>query len=68
MLSIIISTFNRVKELENCLFHVSNQTFRDYEVIIIDQNTNLPGIEDLVKKFDNRWSFVIFRRWCIFDR
>ena len=53
MLSIIISTFNRVKELENCLFHVTKQTFKDYEIIIIDQNTNLPGIEDIVKKFDN---------------
>ena len=51
MLSIIISTFNRVKELEKCLQHVSSQTFQNYEIIIIDQNTNLPGIEEIVKKF-----------------
>ena len=50
MLSIIISTFNRVKELEKCLQHVSSQTFQNYEIIIIDQNTNLPGIEEIVKK------------------
>ena len=51
MLSIIISTFNRVKELENCLNYVSKQSFNDYEILIIDQNENLPGIEDLCKKF-----------------
>ncbi len=51
MLSIIINTFNRVKELENCLEYLSKQTFQDYEIIIIDQNTNLPGIKDISKKF-----------------
>ena len=54
MLSIIINTINRVKELETCLHYVSKQTFEDYEIIIIDQNTNLPGIEEIVKKNDMR--------------
>ena len=51
MLSIIISTFNRVKELENCLNYVSKQSFDDYEVLIVDQNENLPGIHDISRKF-----------------
>ena len=51
MLSIIISTFNRVKELENCLNYVSKQSFDDYEVLIVDQNENLPGIHDISRNF-----------------
>ena len=51
MLSIIISTFNRVKELENCLNYVSKQSFDDYEILIVDQNENLPGIQDISRKF-----------------
>jgi len=51
MLSIIINTFNRINELENCLKYLSRQTFEDYEILIIDQNMNLPGIMDIAKKF-----------------
>jgi len=51
MLSIIINTYNRINELENCLEYLSRQTFEDYEILIVDQNINLPGIKDLTKKF-----------------
>jgi GT2 family glycosyltransferase len=51
MLSIIINTNNRIKELDICLEFISKQTFVDYEIVIIDQNENLPGIDDIVKKY-----------------
>ena len=59
MLSIIINTNNRVKELDICLDFISKQTFIEYEIIIIDQNENLPGIEDIVKKY----SKIIYKRF-----
>ena len=63
MLSIIISTFNRVKELEKCLKHISQQTFKDYEIIVIDQNTNLPGIEEIVKKHNTARYFKLDKNY-----
>jgi glycosyltransferase involved in cell wall biosynthesis len=36
MLSIIIPTYNSQKDIQRCLDSVLNQTFKDYEVIIID--------------------------------
>ena len=51
MLSIIINTHDRINELEKCLRKISEQTFQDYEIFVIDQNSNLPGIEEIVKKF-----------------
>jgi MoaA/NifB/PqqE/SkfB family radical SAM enzyme/GT2 family glycosyltransferase len=59
MLSIIINTNNRIKELDICLEFISKQTFVDYEIIIIDQNENLPGIGDIVKKY----SKIIYKRF-----
>ncbi len=50
-LSIIISTHNRIKELTRCLDLVNKQTFSDYEILIIDQNSSLPGIDELVSKY-----------------
>ena len=31
--------------------YISKQSFDDYEILIIDQNTNLPGIQDISEKF-----------------
>ena len=52
-LSIIINTHNRVAELDKCLNNLYQQTYKDFEVILIDMNTNLPGLDDLIKKFSN---------------
>lgn len=52
-LSIIINTHNRVTELEKCLSNIINQSYKDYEIIIIDQNSNLPGLDDIINKFSN---------------
>lgn len=37
--SIIIPTFNRPNELVRCLDSVSIQTFKDYEVIVVDDGS-----------------------------
>lgn len=38
--SIIIPTYNRLNELKNCLESLKNQTYRNFEVIIIDDNSS----------------------------
>ncbi len=39
-ISVIISTKNRTKELKKCLATILRNTFRKFEIILIDQSTN----------------------------
>ena len=55
-ISVIIPTYNMGKTLRKCLDSLRNQTFRDYEVIIVDD-----GSEDDTKKYlvkDRRFRYV----------
>ena len=38
MVSLIVATLNRVDELERLLTSLDDQTFKDFEVIVVDQN------------------------------
>ena len=42
MVSIIITTFNRPKLLERALKSALNQTYKDYEVIVVDDCSDIP--------------------------
>jgi glycosyltransferase involved in cell wall biosynthesis len=57
--SIIVPTFDSGLSLSNCLTSIVNQTFTDYEVIIIDNNSKdntLEIISDFSSKHNNiRW-------------
>jgi glycosyltransferase involved in cell wall biosynthesis len=58
--SIIIPTFNRADLLHNTLWSVQNQTFEDWECIIVDDGStdNTKAIiEDLIKQ-DSRFKYV----------
>jgi glycosyltransferase involved in cell wall biosynthesis len=46
-ISIIIPVYNHAKELARCLESIKNQTFQDYEIIIVDDGSDepLPDIE-----------------------
>lgn len=55
-ISIVISTFNGAKYIEDCLDSILNQTYDDYEVIITDDNSS-DNTYDIIKKYaqiDNR--------------
>jgi glycosyltransferase involved in cell wall biosynthesis len=39
-ISIIVPTYNRAKYLSNCIESVINQTFKDWELILIDDGSN----------------------------
>ncbi|MGA1866477.1 MAG: glycosyltransferase family 2 protein, partial [Thermoplasmatota archaeon] len=57
--SVIIPVLNRESELFRCLASVLDQTFDDYEVIIVD-NGSTDGTKDVVKKFAMRSPKVIY--------
>ena len=42
MISIIIPVYNDKQELLRCLAHIAKQTFRDFEVIAVDDGSEPP--------------------------
>lgn len=55
-LSIIIPVYNVEKYLNNCIDSILNQTYKDYEIILIDDGSkdNSPSIcDDYAKKYEN---------------
>lgn len=52
IVSIIIPTYNRTDYLKKTLESIQDQTFQDYEVLVIDDGTVGNENEDLCKKFE----------------
>lgn len=52
MISIIIPTYNHAKELDYCLDSISNQTYQDFEIIVVDDGS-VDNPEDVVKRYSN---------------
>lgn len=57
MISIIIPVYNHQKELEKCLKSIEKQTYKDYEIIIVDDGSS-PGINK-IKLLDTRYSLLV---------
>lgn len=49
--SLILATLNRSKEIKDCLISLENQTFKDLEVVVIDQSA-----DELTKKAVSEFS------------
>lgn len=52
-ISVVIPTFNEEKYLANCLKAIRNQTFTDYELIVVDNNST-DKTASIAKKFGAR--------------
>jgi len=52
MISLITATLGRINEVERLLNSLSKQTFKDFEIIIVDQNDHLE-LKKIVSKFTN---------------
>lgn len=49
MVSIIIPNYNHTKALAKCLDSIQSQTFRDFEIIIVDDGSNAESKKDLLE-------------------
>ena len=48
--SIVIPTFNQSSLLKKCLQSITNQTYKNYEVIVIDNNSS-DNTKKIISKF-----------------
>ena len=53
MISVIIPTYNREKTLKKSIMSVLNQTYKNIEVIIIDDNST-DNTLDIIKSIDDK--------------
>ena len=57
VVSVIIPTYKRPKELERAIISVKNQTYKNIEIIVVDDNANdieqRKSTEQVVKKYEN---------------
>ncbi len=51
MISLIVSTRNRVQELDRFLAHLDQQTYRDFDLLLVDQNAG-DGVRALLQGHD----------------
>ncbi|MFC7347702.1 glycosyltransferase family 2 protein [Chryseobacterium zhengzhouense] len=58
--SLITATLGRVAEIEELLISLSDQTYKNFELILVDQNSHTL-IEEIVRKYDNRFSIKYIR-------
>ena len=64
MISIIIPNYNKAKFVEETIYSVTNQTFKDWECIIIDDNssdTSFDIISNLIIK-DSRFKLIKIKK------
>ncbi len=49
LVSIVILTYNRIEILRETLLHISNSSYKEYEIIIVDNASN-DGTKDYLKE------------------
>lgn len=57
MISIIIPSYNNLELLQKCILSIKNQTFKDYEVWIIDNQSN-DGTKEYLKTLSAPFNWV----------
>ncbi len=55
-ISLIVATRNRKAELENFLLHLEQQTYRDFELLVVDQSDE-EGVNELLKQHPIRQQY-----------
>ena len=55
-ITIVLPVFNNIESLDNTLSSILDQTFKNFNVIIIDDNST-DGSSEKLKKFANKYDF-----------
>lgn len=50
MVSVIVPVYNRISTIERCLSSILNQSYTEWEVIVIDDGST-DGSVDLIRKY-----------------
>ena len=58
--SLIMATYGRSSEIENFLISLKNQTYRNFELIVIDQNEDDKAYK-VIKEFLNEFKIIYFK-------
>lgn len=58
--SLILATVGRVEELDKFLQHLDRQTYRNFELIIVDQNSN-DVLDPLIRQYQDRFPLLHLR-------
>ncbi|MDV6168073.1 glycosyltransferase family 2 protein [Flavobacterium sp. DG1-102-2] len=61
-ISVIVSTYNAEKWLENVLIGYSNQTYKDFEVIIADDGSR-PSTKELIERYAANYPVPLRHLW-----
>ncbi|MFC1646804.1 glycosyltransferase [Patescibacteria group bacterium] len=59
-ISVIIATRNRSEKLKQCIDSITNGTYNNYEIIIVDQS-DTPKTHKLVKKYHQKNKFIYIK-------
>lgn len=58
MISVIVPTYNSERYIEKCITSLINQTYKNIEILVIDNNSK-DSTRDIVKRFQNKDSRII---------
>ena len=61
MISVIIVNYNGKKWLEKCLNSIFDQTYRDYEVILVDNNSSDDSIDFVNNRYGNESNLKVIK-------
>ncbi|MFX0126144.1 MAG: glycosyltransferase family 2 protein [Candidatus Hodarchaeota archaeon] len=61
-ISAIIPTYNRVKTIERCLDSVLNQTYKPYEIVIVDDSSKDDTANRVKKYKDSRIKYLVLEK------